>query len=211
MISLSNIFPVIQRLNLIRHRSRHQRSSIKKDVLKNLTKFTGKHLCQSLFHTIKLQPEACNFIKKILWHRCFPVNFVKFSRINFLRNTSCGCFWRQYFCETINDYSHTLALLENYPYSEFFWSAFSRIWTEYQETEYLSVFQSKYGKTRTRKTPNMDTFYAVSISDYNLYINYFSLYGKNVSNVNARISFWWVVSSPNLSEGAFKDLRMIKT
>ena len=22
---------------------------------------------------------ACNFIKKRLWHRCFPVNFVKFS------------------------------------------------------------------------------------------------------------------------------------
>ena len=26
-------------------RSRHQRCSIKKDVLRNFTKFTGKHLC----------------------------------------------------------------------------------------------------------------------------------------------------------------------
>ena len=37
----------------------------KKDVLRNFTKFTGKHLCQR-------------------WHRCFPVNFVKFLRTPFL-------------------------------------------------------------------------------------------------------------------------------
>ena len=36
--------------------------------------------------------EACNFIKKRLWHRCFPVNFVKFLRTPFLQNTSGGCF-----------------------------------------------------------------------------------------------------------------------
>ena len=30
-------------------RSSHQRRSIKKGVLKNFAKFTGKHLCQSLF------------------------------------------------------------------------------------------------------------------------------------------------------------------
>ena len=31
------------------YRSSHQRCSIEKGVLKNFTKFTGKHLCQSLF------------------------------------------------------------------------------------------------------------------------------------------------------------------
>ena len=31
------------------HRSSHRRCSVKKGVLKNFTKFTGKHLCQSLF------------------------------------------------------------------------------------------------------------------------------------------------------------------
>ena len=36
---------------------------MKKDILKNFPKFTGKHLCQSLF-LIKLQTEACDFIKK---------------------------------------------------------------------------------------------------------------------------------------------------
>ena len=44
----------------------------KKGALGNLAKFTGKHLCQSL--------EACNLIKKRLWHRCFSVNFTKFLR-----------------------------------------------------------------------------------------------------------------------------------
>ena len=32
-----------------RERGSQQRCSIKKGVLKNFTKFTGKHLCQSLF------------------------------------------------------------------------------------------------------------------------------------------------------------------
>ena len=31
-------------------------------------------------------------LKKRLWHKCFPVNFVKFLRTPFLQNTSGGCF-----------------------------------------------------------------------------------------------------------------------
>ena len=46
-------------------------------------KFIGKHLCQSLF-LIKLLASR----PKRLWHRCFPVNFVKFLRIPLLQNTS---------------------------------------------------------------------------------------------------------------------------
>ena len=42
-----------------------------KSVLRNFEKFTGKHLCQSLYWHATL-------LKKRLWHRCFPVNFVKF-------------------------------------------------------------------------------------------------------------------------------------
>ena len=34
-----------------------------------------------------------SFSKKRLWHRCFPVNFVKFLRTLFLTDTSGGCFW----------------------------------------------------------------------------------------------------------------------
>ena len=55
---------------------------MKKGVLRNFTKFTGKLLCQSLFFSIKL---ACNFIKKEALAQMFPVNFVKFLRTPFLQ------------------------------------------------------------------------------------------------------------------------------
>ena len=48
------------------------------------------------------------------------------------------------------------------PYSELFWSAFSRIWTEYGE---ILCIQSECGKMRFGITPNMDTFYAVVITE----------------------------------------------
>ena len=38
----------------------------------------------------KVAGQTCNFIKKEtkrLWHRCFPVNFVKFLKTPFLQNT----------------------------------------------------------------------------------------------------------------------------
>ena len=41
-------------------------------------------------------------------------------------------------------------------------AVFSRIWTEYREKRSVSV-QSECGKMRTRKTPNTDTFHAVSV------------------------------------------------
>ena len=49
-------------------RSSHWKYSMKRDVLKNFAKYTGKHLCQSLFfnNVAGLRPviEAFNFIKK---------------------------------------------------------------------------------------------------------------------------------------------------
>ena len=50
--------------------------SVKKGVLRNFAKFTGKHLCQSLlFNKVTgLRPG------ERLWHRCFPVNFAKVLR-----------------------------------------------------------------------------------------------------------------------------------
>ena len=47
---------------------------MKKDILKNFPKFTGKHLCQSLF-LIKLQTEACDFIKKETLAQVFSCKF----------------------------------------------------------------------------------------------------------------------------------------
>ena len=51
-------------------RSSYWRCSLRKGVLRNFAKFTGKHLCSSL------------------WHRCFPANFAKFLRTPFLQNPS---------------------------------------------------------------------------------------------------------------------------
>ena len=63
--------------------------------------------CSQKFHKIHrktLMPESL-FLKKVtglrpatllkmrLWHRCFPVTFVKFLTTPFSQNTSGGCFW----------------------------------------------------------------------------------------------------------------------
>ena len=70
------------------------RRYVKKKLLKIFAKFTEKQLRQSLFFNkaAGMRPEACNFSKKRLWRRCFPVNFAKFIRTPFLQNTSGGCF-----------------------------------------------------------------------------------------------------------------------
>ena len=56
----------------------------KKGVLKNFTKFTEKHLCQSLFLNKDAALRPVTLLKKRLWHRYFPVNFAKFLRAPFL-------------------------------------------------------------------------------------------------------------------------------
>ena len=70
------------------YRSSHQRCSIKKGVLRNFSKFTGQYLCQSLFFNKVAGLRPATLLKKSLWHRCFPLNFVKFLRTPFLQNTS---------------------------------------------------------------------------------------------------------------------------
>ena len=54
--------------------SRCAEVSVRKGVLRNFAKFTGKHLCQGLFF---------NKVKG-LWHSYIPVNFAKFLRTPFL-------------------------------------------------------------------------------------------------------------------------------
>ena len=49
-----------------------------------------KNTCAKVSFLIELQA----FIKKRLWHRCFPVNFAQFLRTPFLLlNNSGGCFY----------------------------------------------------------------------------------------------------------------------
>ena len=64
-------------------RSSHQTCSIEKNVFKHFAKFTGKHLCQSLFK-LSFSAQDRKFIRKEILHRCFPANFVKFLSTPFL-------------------------------------------------------------------------------------------------------------------------------
>ena len=56
---------------------------LKKDVLRNFTKFIGKHLCQSPFINKVAGLRPAIFFKKRFWHRRFPANFTKFLRTPF--------------------------------------------------------------------------------------------------------------------------------
>ena len=69
-------------------RSSRRMCSVKKGVLRNFAKFTGKHLCQSLFFNKVAGLGPATLLKKRLWHRWFPLNLAKSLRTPFLQNTS---------------------------------------------------------------------------------------------------------------------------
>ena len=85
---MSKIYTYLSKTN----RSSHRMYSIRKGALRNFAKFTGKHLCQSLFFNKITAPRPATSLKKRLWLKCFPVNFAKFLRtslfIEHLRTTA---------------------------------------------------------------------------------------------------------------------------
>ena len=102
-------------------RSSHRRCSVKKGVLRNFSKFTGKHLCQSLFCNKVAGLTLQLYKKKRLWHRCFPVNFAKFLRTPFLRTPPDDCFCILYRDKVIPDvkwesYGHFESEIVRYVY-----------------------------------------------------------------------------------------------
>ena len=64
------------------------RGVLYKNVFLKISQNSQENTCARFSFLIKLQTSACNFIKKRLWHRCFPVKFSEFLRILFLQNTS---------------------------------------------------------------------------------------------------------------------------
>ena len=62
----------------------HDQVFRKKGVLESFAKFTGKHLCQSIFFNKAAGLRPATLLKKRPWHRRFPVNFGKFLRTPFL-------------------------------------------------------------------------------------------------------------------------------
>ena len=72
-----------------------------KGVLRNFIKFTGKHLCQSLFFNKVAGLRWATLLKNKLWHRCFPVNFAKFLRTPFLTEHLWLLLLTQQYCQMI--------------------------------------------------------------------------------------------------------------
>ena len=70
------VFNSILYLNLEFIETIIQRCSVKKVFFKILQNSQEKHLC--------LRPATATLLKNRLWHRCLPVNFVKFLRTPFL-------------------------------------------------------------------------------------------------------------------------------
>ena len=65
----------------------------KKGVLKDCTKFTGKHLCQSLFYNNVAGLRLATLLKKTL-AQMFPCEFCKnFKNTFFYKAPPGGCFW----------------------------------------------------------------------------------------------------------------------
>ena len=56
----------------------------KKSLLRNCAKFTEKHLRQSFLFNKVAGLKPVDLLRKRLWYRSFPVNFVKFLRTPFL-------------------------------------------------------------------------------------------------------------------------------
>ena len=67
-------------------RSRRPEVFCKKGVLRNFAKFTGKHLCQSLFFN-KVAGLACNSIKKETLAQVFSCEFCEISKNTFSHRT----------------------------------------------------------------------------------------------------------------------------
>ena len=70
-------------------RSSHQRCSVRKGVLRNFAKFTGKYLCQNPFFNKVVCPRPATSFKKETLTQVFSCEFL---RTPFSRKTSGGCF-----------------------------------------------------------------------------------------------------------------------
>ena len=66
--------------------SSHLKCSVRKGVLRSFAKFTGKHLCQTLFWQ-SCRPDACNFIKKETLAPVFTCEYCGISKNTFFYRT----------------------------------------------------------------------------------------------------------------------------
>ena len=117
---------------------------LKKSVLRNFTKFTGKYLCQGLFFNKDAGLRPATLLKKRLWHRSFPVNFVKFLRTPFLRNTSGRLLLDMVTGKSGNQLtSHKKEIRKWNQFSQFTWTSAKVIPTEKTSAGYNFSYDSR--------------------------------------------------------------------
>ena len=106
------------------YRSSRPEVFCKKGVLRNLTKFIGKHLCQNPFFNKVAGLRPATLLKKRIWHRSFP-EFCQISKNTFLHRTplvaasavTWNCYWYIFVTnknssyDTSNDIIMTLEVL----------------------------------------------------------------------------------------------------
>ena len=73
-------------------RSSHQRCSMKKNVLNNFAKFTGKHMHKSHFFNKVTGLRYSTLLKKRLWHRCLFADFAKTFKNTFFNRSNLRSF-----------------------------------------------------------------------------------------------------------------------
>ena len=102
-------------------RSSHRRCSVTKGDLRNFAKFTGKHLCQSLFFNKVAALRSATLLKKGLWHRCFPVKFANILRTPFVtqhlrsaETLSKKRLWHRCFPVNLGKFLRTLFVTEHF-------------------------------------------------------------------------------------------------
>ena len=74
------VFAFFEKFIYVKFRSSHCSCSVKKGALKNLLKFPGKHLCQSLLFNKVASLKTCNFIKKETMAQVFSCEFGEISK-----------------------------------------------------------------------------------------------------------------------------------
>ena len=80
---------------MINNRSSRSQLFFKISVPKTLSKFTGKHLCRSLFSDKVSDWRPATLLKRVSVTGCFPVNFAKVLTSPFLQNTSGSLLFKQ--------------------------------------------------------------------------------------------------------------------
>ena len=128
-----------------------RRCSVKKAFLK-ISQHSQVNTCVSLFFDKVAGLRPANLLRKRLWHRCFPMNFVKFLRTSFVIEHI-----RVIPCETLQNNGKHWNKLEH-------WHEMGTAW----KVSVFGVFMVRIFPhsdwIRTRKTLNTDTFHAVELN-----------------------------------------------